>query len=76
MSEYTGGTVIYTNSSFTGVTLEDLPVTDAMRNSYVVRITNIRDLMDGQPHEVRITILSEDGTVRAERTFTVVFEAI
>ncbi len=76
MSEYTGGTVIYTNSSFTGVTLENLPVTDAMRNSYVVRITNIRDLMDGQPHEVRITILSEDGTVRAERTFTVVFEAI
>lgn len=76
MSEYTGGTVIYTNSSFTGVTLENLPVTDAMRNSYVVRITNIRDLMDGQPHEVHITILSEDGTVRAERTFTVVFEAI
>ncbi|MDE5672185.1 MAG: VWA domain-containing protein [Duncaniella sp.] len=76
MSEYTGGTVIYTNSSFTGVTLEDLPVTDAMRNSYVVRITNIRDLMDGQPHEVRITILSEDGTVRAERTFTVIFEAL
>ncbi|MDE5915671.1 MAG: VWA domain-containing protein [Duncaniella sp.] len=76
MSEYTGGTVIYTNSSFTGVTLEDLPVTDAMRNSYVVRITNIRDLMDGQPHEVRITILSEDGTVLAERTFTVIFEAL
>lgn len=47
-----------------------------MRNSYVVRITNIRNFMDGQPHEVRITILSEDGTVRAERTFTVVFEAI
>lgn len=76
MSEYTGGTVIYTNSSFTGVTLEDLPVTDAMRNSHVIRITNIRDLMDGQPHEVRITILSEDGTVRAERTFTVIFEAL
>lgn len=74
MSDYTGGTILYTNSSFTGVTLEDLPVTDAMRNSYVVRITNIRDLMDGQAHEVRITILSTDGSVRAERTFHVVFQ--
>lgn len=33
MSEYTGGTVINTNSSFTGVTLESLPVSDAMMNS-------------------------------------------
>lgn len=76
MSEYTGGTVIYTNSSFTSVTLENLPVTDAMRNSYVIRITNIRDLIDGQAHDVRITILSPDGTVRAERTFQVVLESI
>ncbi|MCM1076249.1 MAG: VWA domain-containing protein [Bacteroides sp.] len=74
MSEYTGGTVIYTNSSFTDVTLESLPVTDAMRNSYVIRITNVRDLMDGKAHEVRITILSPDGTVRAERTFTITLE--
>ncbi|MBD5300348.1 MAG: VWA domain-containing protein [Bacteroides sp.] len=76
MSEYTGGTVIYTNSSFTSVTLENLPVTDAMRNSYVIRISNIREFMDGQTHNVRITILSPDGTVRAERTFQVVLEAI
>lgn len=76
MSEYTGGTVIYTNSSFTSVTLENLPVTDAMRNSYVIRISNIRDLIDGQTHNVRITILSPDGTVRAERTFQVVLESI
>ncbi|MDE6812855.1 MAG: VWA domain-containing protein [Duncaniella sp.] len=76
MSEYTGGTVIYTNSSFTSVTLENLPVTDAMRNSYVIRISNIREFMDGQTHNVRITILSPDGTVRAERTFQVVLETI
>ncbi len=73
MSEYTGGTVINTGSSFSGVTLESLPVTDAMRNSYIIRFTNIDEFMDGQPHEVRITILSPDGTVSAERTFYVVF---
>lgn len=73
MSEYTGGTVINTGSSFYGVTLESLPVTDAMRNSYIIRFTNIDEFMDGQPHEVRITILSPDGTVSAERTFYVVF---
>jgi len=73
MSEYTGGTTIMANSSFSGVTLESLPVTDAMRNSYIIRFTNIDEFMDGQPHEVRITILSPDGTVSAERTFYVVF---
>lgn len=73
MSQYTGGTVINTNSSFSGVTLSSLPVTDAMRNSYIIRLTNISAYMDGKPHEVKITILSPDGSVQAERTFTVVF---
>jgi len=73
MSEYTGGTVINTNSSFSGVTLESLPVTDAMRNSYIIRFTNIDEFMDGQPHMVCITILSPDGRVSAERTFYIVF---
>lgn len=73
MSEYTGGTIIYTNSSFSGVTLESLPVTGAMQNSYIIRFTNIEKYMDGQPHVVKITVVSADGTVRAEKTFTVVF---
>ncbi len=71
MSEYTGGTVINTNSSFTGVTLESLPVSDAMMNSYIIRFTNIEEFMDGQPHEVRITVYN--GSVQAERVFYVVF---
>lgn len=74
MSEYTGGTIIYTNSSFSGVTLESLPVTDAMRNSYIIRMTNIEQYIDGKPHAVHITILSPDGSVQVERTFYVVFE--
>lgn len=75
MSEYTGGTVIYTNSSFTGVTLESLPVTGAMQNSYIIRFTNIEKYMDGKPHVVKITVVSADGKVRAEKSFTVVFDS-
>lgn len=73
MSQYTGGTVINTDGNFTGVTLDSLPVTDAMMNSYIIRFTNIEEFMDGQPHQVRITIYSPDGSVQAERIFYVVF---
>lgn len=76
MSEYTGGTVIFANSSFSGVTLESLPVTDAMQNSYIIRLTNIDKYIDGKSHEVHITIMSKDGNVRVERVFNVVFTKI
>lgn len=74
MSDYTGGTTLYASSSFTGVTLDDLPVTGAMQNSYVIYFTNIKEFMDGQVHQVKITVLSEDGTVRCEKIFNVIFE--
>lgn len=74
MSEYTGGTTLYASSSFTGVTLSDLPVTGAMRNSYIIKFTNIAELMDGQQHRVKITIVSEDGSVKAEKEFIVIFQ--
>lgn len=73
MSEYTGGTTLYASSDFSGVSLDNLPVTGAMQNSYIIRFTNIKEYMDGQPHEVRITVLSEDGKVSAEKIFYVVF---
>jgi len=73
MSDYTGGTSITTSSSFTGVTLNSLPITGALQNSYVIRFSNIDDLIDGQPHDVKITIMSPDGSVRAERVFSVIF---
>lgn len=73
LSDYTGGTSITVSSSFTEVTLDGLPVTGAMQNSYIIRFTNIRELMDGQPHEVKVTILSADKTVQAEKTFYIVF---
>ena len=65
--------MLYASSDFSGVTLTSLPVTGAMQNSYVIRFTNVGEFMDGQAHEVRITILSADGRTRAERTFYIVF---
>ena len=74
ISEYTGGTTIFTSSSFSGVTLSNLPVTGAMQNSYIIRIGDISDLLDGNPHLIHITIISKDGSVQADKTFWVVFE--
>ena len=74
MSDYTGGTVLYTNGSFSGVTLESLPITGAMRNSYIIRFTNVEEYLDGRPHIVKITIVDKYGNVQAEREFTVVFQ--
>ncbi|WP_297909411.1 vWA domain-containing protein [uncultured Parabacteroides sp.] len=73
ISQYTGGTTLIAPSDFSGVTLENLPVTGAMTNSYIIRFTNIREFMDGKSHLVKITILSEDGKTRAERAFYMTF---
>lgn len=73
LSEYTGGTIIYTSSSFSGVSLESLPVTGAMENSYILKFGNIDGLLDGETHNVKITIQSLDKKVKAEREFNVVF---
>ena len=75
MSRYTGGTELYAPYNFNGVSLESLPVTGAMQNSYVIRFTNIEEFMDGQPHRIKITILSADGSIKAEKTYTVIFAA-
>lgn len=73
ISEYTGGTILIAPSSFSGVTLENLPVSGAMKNSYIIRFTNVSEFMDGQSHVVKITILSADGNTRAEKTFYMTF---
>lgn len=73
MSTYTGGTTMDVNPNFTNATLDDLPVTGAMQNSYIIRFTNINDYMDGKPHVVKVTVVSKDGKVQAEKEFVVVF---
>ena len=64
------------SATFSGVTLNSLPVTGAMQNSYIIRFTNVSEFMDGQSHEVKVTILSEDGRVRAEKIFYIVFGTV
>lgn len=73
MSEYTGGTSKDVDRYFRSATLDDLPVTGAMQNSYIIRFTNIEDKMDGLPHNVKITVVSEDKAVKAVKSFNVIF---
>lgn len=73
LSAYTGGTEIKTNSSFSGVSLSTLPITGALQNSYIIKFTNVESLFDGQPHKIKITILSPNGTVRAEKEYVISF---
>lgn len=68
MSEYTGGTTIYAPSNFANVSLDNLPVTGAMENSYIIRFNNSSQVADGL-HEIKITILSDNGEVKAEKVF-------
>lgn len=73
LSEYTGGTTLFAESDFSGVTLESLPVTGAIENSYIIRFGNVDDLLDGKKHKIHITIRSLDSTVQADKTFNVAF---
>lgn len=73
MSEYTGGSIMYADRYFTNITLENLPVTGAMQNSYVIRCTNLASVCDGLEHEIKVTVLSKDGLVRGEKVIKFVF---
>jgi hypothetical protein len=74
LSEYTGGTMKFVPSSFSGVTLDDLPITGALQNSYIIRFTNVQGVLDGQPHRVHITVRSTDGvSVLADKEVEIVF---
>lgn len=74
LSQYTGGTIMLAPSDFRGVTLDNLPVTGAMQHSYIIRFTNIDDLMDGKYHDVHITVRTSDNKVRADKTIRIKFE--
>lgn len=76
MSESTGGTVLYASPDFSNVSLDTLPVTGSMQNSYVIRFTNVNDQMDGKSHDIKITVLTKDNKVRAERHFSSIFGSL
>ena len=73
LSEYTGGTVSYTNPSFSNISLAKLPVTSAMMNFHLISIKDIHDFIDGENHDVHLTVKSPDGKIQGERVFQVVF---
>jgi len=73
LSDYTGGTKKFAKSDFSDVTLDDLPITGALQNSYVISLSNVENLFDGLPHTIKITILSPNGTIRAEKEYSVIF---
>jgi len=77
MSDYTGGTTKFVRSDFSGVTLDDLPITGALENSYIIRFSNVQNLFDGKEHEVHITVKSAGpGTdwILADRKYKIIFE--
>lgn len=64
---YTGGTLIETTGDF-NITLDELPVTGAITNSYIIRFNVTSDLLSGT-HTVKITIYDEKGNIQAEKTW-------
>lgn len=73
LTDYTGGTsILDAPYDFSGVTLDALPVTGALKNSYKISFYFTEDLSSGT-HTVKITILSPDGTVKGVKEFTVDF---
>ena len=74
LSEYTGGTTIFASSSFTGVTLDELPVTGALMNSYIIRFKNVP--LDGRVHKVWLTVksTSPNGEILADKESDVIFQ--
>lgn len=76
ISDYTGGTTQFIRYDASDLDLTKILVTQAMQNSYIIRLKDVGDLInDGLTHEVHVTILSAEGDnqVRAEKTFMVEF---
>jgi len=68
MSEYTGGTIIFTDAYFENVTLKALPVTGALTNYSIIsfRATGLTGEV-----EVTITVKDSSGVTQGVKTFTI-----
>lgn len=77
LSEYTGGEYRFYPASFEGVSLGDLPVTGAMKNLYIIRFSNATGLLDGNVHDVWLTVMSTSDNgddILADRHYDVIFQ--
>ena len=67
-STYTGGTTLSTNSSF-NISLDELPVTGAITQSFIFTFNITPDMVPGEKYDVAITIYSPDGAVASKHTY-------
>ena len=73
LSDLTGGTVTYTDERLTDFSLTDFAVTEALTHAYTARIADVSRYMDGETHQVTITIRSTDGKVNGTKRIPVIF---
>lgn len=73
ISEYTGGTTMFIKANASDLQLDKLTVSDAMMHSYTISFLVPRELFDGKSHNVRITIISTDKTIRGVLNFSTIF---
>lgn len=67
-STYTGGTTLSTDGSF-NISLDELPVTGAITQSFVFTFNITPDMMPGEEYDVVITIYTSDGSVASRHTY-------
>lgn len=73
LSEYTGGITYYSDSNYTGVSLDELEATNSVKNYYVIMFKLPASYSDGESHTVQITVLSTDSQVQANKEFYMEF---
>lgn len=75
LSDYTGGFVTYTDSKLTDVTLSSLPMTVSLKRFATIRIAKVEKYMDDKAHDMKITVMSKDMKLQADKTFKAKFGA-
>ena len=67
-SEFTGGSTITTDASF-NISLDELPITGAITQSFVFTFNITPDLVVGERYDVVITIYYPDGTIASTHRY-------
>jgi hypothetical protein len=50
---------------------DDIPIGEAVQNSYVIRVEDVGEFMDGLNHKLLFTVKSPDNEIRAKREYDV-----
>lgn len=67
-SSYTGGQILETTGSF-NISLDELPVTGAITQSFIFQFNITPDLVVGGVYDITIIIYSPDGTIISKYTY-------